>query len=205
MGSVFAIFLPLVENHKMKIHCMLLLLAGVCAAPTSAPAQSSNSTPRASQPAAETSDTWAPTHGVKSAEQIDKEWQESVTRFDGRRNSLLKLADEQAHEGPFRPDWETLRNRAIPQWFRDAKFGIFIGWGVYAVPGAVNEWYPHNMYRLGDPAHDDFVQRFGNLDKRGYKDFIPAFRAEKFDPQDWVKLFKQAGAKYVVPIAEHHD
>jgi alpha-L-fucosidase len=61
------------------------------------------------------------------------------------------------------------------------------------------------MYRPGDPAHDDFVQRFGSLDSRGYKDFIPSFRAEKFDPQDWVKLFKRAGAKYVVPIAEHHD
>jgi alpha-L-fucosidase len=98
-----------------------------------------------------------------------------------------------------------LRNREIPQWFKDAKFGIFIGWGVYAVPGAVNEWYPHNMYKPGDPAHEDFVQRFGSLDSRGYKDFIPSFRAEKFDPQEWVKLFKQGGAKYVVPIAEHHD
>ena len=189
----------------MKIHCFVLLLAGVCAVPPSMPAQSNSATPRASQFIGETPDTWAPTHGVKSAEQIDKEWQESVAKFDGRRNALLKLADEQAHDGPYRPDWETLRNHAIPQWFRDAKFGIFIGWGVYAVPGAVNEWYPHNMYRPGDPAHDDFVKRFGSLDSRGYKDFIPSFRAEKFDPQDWVKLFKQAGAKYVVPIAEHHD
>jgi hypothetical protein len=105
---LFSNLLPLVENQKMKIHCVLLLLAGVCAAPPSAPAQSSNATPRASQLAAETSDTWAPTHGVKSAEEIDKEWQESVARFDGRRNALLKLADEQAHEGPFRPDWETV-------------------------------------------------------------------------------------------------
>jgi alpha-L-fucosidase len=150
-------------------------------------------------------DAWTATRGVKSAEQIDKEWQDSTAKFDGRRNTLLKLADEQAHEGPYRPDWETLRSHEIPRWFRDAKFGIFVGWGVYAVPGAVNEWYPHNMYRPGDPAHNDFVQRFGSLDSRGYKEFIPSFRAEKFDPHDWVKLFKLAGAKYVVPIAEHHD
>ncbi len=84
----------------MKIHCVLLLLAGVCATPTSAKAQLSNSTPRASQLAAETTEAWAPTPEVKSAEQIDKEWQESTAKFDGRRNALLKLADEQAHDGP---------------------------------------------------------------------------------------------------------
>jgi alpha-L-fucosidase len=167
----------------MKIHSFCLLLIGVFMAPLSLPAQSSHPAAPASQPAAGITDAWAPTHGVKSAEEIDKEWQESVAKFDGRRNALLKLADEQAHDGPYRPDWETLRNHAIPQWFKDAKFGIFIGWGVYAVPGAVNEWYPHNMYRRGDPALDDFVQRFGSLEKRGYKDFIPSFRAEKFDPQ----------------------
>jgi alpha-L-fucosidase len=189
----------------MKFYFVLVFLLAVCPAPIAVLGQSSPSASPKSLPAAGVPDAWAPTHGVKSSEQIDKEWQDSVARFDGRRNALLKLADEQAYDGPYRPDWENLRDHAVPQWFKDAKFGIFIGWGVYAVPGAVNEWYPHNMYRPGDPAHDDFVQRFGSLDKRGYKDFIPSFRAEKFDPQAWVDLFKQAGAKYVVPIAEHHD
>jgi alpha-L-fucosidase len=153
-----------------------------------------------------TADSLAPTHLVKSAEEIDREWQLSVSKYDARRQALLKEADRQAYDGPYRPDWETLRNHEIPQWFKDAKFGIFIGWGVYAVPGAVNEWYPHNMYRPGDPAYQDFTNRFGSFDKGdGYKDFIPSFRAQKFDPQDWIKLFKQAGAKYVIPIAEHHD
>ena len=188
----------------MKLNLLLLLLAGLCVAPALAPAQSSDHATPAPRPAALT-DPWAPTHGVKSAEQIDKEWQNSVSKFEARRDALLKLADQQAHDGPYRPDWETLRNHDVPQWFKDAKFGIFIGWGVYAVPGAVNEWYPHNMYNPGDPAYKDFLQRFGGLDKSGYKDFIPKFRAEKFDPQDWVALFKQAGAKYVIPIAEHHD
>jgi alpha-L-fucosidase len=186
----------------MKLGCFLLLMAGL--SPLAAPAQSSNSTSRRPQLSGD-SDAWAPTYGAKSAEQIDTEWQLSVARFDGKRNALLKLAGEQAHDGPYRPDWQTLRNHVIPQWFRDAKFGIFIGWGVYAVPGAVNEWYPHNMYRPGDHANEDFVRRFGSLDSRGYKDFIPSFQAERFDAQAWVTLFKQAGAKYVVPIAEHHD
>jgi alpha-L-fucosidase len=189
----------------MKRNLLLLLLAGLCAAPALTPAQSSEHATPATKPAAGIADPWAPTHGVKSAEQIDKEWQDSVSKFDARRNALLQQADQQAHDGPYRPDWETLRNHEIPQWFKDAKFGIFIGWGVYAVPGAVNEWYPHNMYKPVDPAHDDFVKRFGGFDKFGYKDFIPKFRAEHFDPQDWAQLFKKSGAKYVVPIAEHHD
>ncbi len=150
-------------------------------------------------------DSWAPTHGVKSAEQIDEEWKDSVAKYDACRNVFLKEGDEQAHDGPYRPDWETLKDHAIPRWFKDAKFGIFIGWGVYAVPGAVNEWYPHNMYKPGDPAYSDFAKRFGGLNEKGYKDFIPQFQAEKFDAKDWVELFKRSGAKYVIPIAEHHD
>jgi alpha-L-fucosidase len=190
----------------MKISILLLLFVALCATPAFAPAQSSNSSVPASQPAAGVTDPWAPTHGVKSAEQIDKEWQDSVSKFDARRNALLRQADQQAHDGPYRPDWETLRNHDIPQWFKEAKFGIFIGWGVYAVPGAVNEWYPHNMYKPVDAAHEDFVKRFGSIDQgAGYKDFIPKFHAEHFDPQGWVRLFKQAGARYVIPIAEHHD
>jgi len=188
-------------KNANPLHSLIALLA-LCAMPCLAAAQAGG---QPASPSSKAADPMAPTHGVKSAEQIDREWQVSVSKFDVRRDALLKEADRQAHDGPYRPDWETLRNREIPQWFKDAKFGIFIGWGVYAVPGAVNEWYPHNMYKPGDPAYEDFVKRYGSFDKRGYKDFIPMFRAEKFDPQDWVKLFKQAGARYVIPIAEHHD
>lgn len=150
-------------------------------------------------------DPLAPTHGVKSAEEIDREWQVSVAKYDAKRDSLIADAERQSHDGPYRPDWETLRDYEIPQWYKDAKFGIFITWGVYAVPGAVNEWYPHNMYRPGDPAYEHFQKNYGSLENLGYKDFIPKFRAEKWDSADWADLFKRAGAKYVIPVAEHHD
>jgi alpha-L-fucosidase len=150
-------------------------------------------------------DPLAPTHGFKSAEEIDREWRVSVAKYDAKRDSLIADAERQSHDGPYRPDWETLRNYEIPQWYKDAKFGIFITWGVYAVPGAVNEWYPHNMYRPGEPAYEHFQKNYGSLENLGYKEFISKFRAEKWNPADWVDLFKRAGAKYVIPVAEHHD
>ncbi len=160
-------------------------------------------------PAQKTSpDPLAPTHNVKSAAEIDQEWQKSVSKYDTQRNTLLKEADRQANDGPFRPDWESLRHYEIPQWYKDAKFGIFIHWGVYSVPSAESEWYPRNMYKPKEGAYKDFQKRFADpaqKDALGYKDFIPKFKAEKWDPAVWASLFKEAGAQYVVPVAEHHD
>ena len=155
-------------------------------------------------------DPLAPTVKTKTAEQIDQEWQKSVAKYDTPRNALLKEAERQANDGPFRPDWASLRNYQIPQWYKDAKFGIFIHWGVYSVPGAESEWYPRNMYKPEEGAYKNFQARFASKDLAqkdviGYKDFIPRFRAEKWDPQAWAHLFKEAGAMYVVPVAEHHD
>ena len=93
---------------------------------------------------------------------------------------------------------ETLRKFEIPQWYKDAKFGIFIHWSAFSVPGS-NEWYPRNMYQQKDPAFKEHIQRFGAHDEFGYKDFIPMFKAEKWDPADWARLFKQAVARYVIP------
>ncbi|HVC47120.1 MAG TPA: alpha-L-fucosidase [Terracidiphilus sp.] len=182
---------------------LLFLVAPLAPAQTSAaPASSSSSVPQA----APATDPLAPTRGVKSAEQIDKEWQKSVAKYDGERNRLLAEAKKQAHSGPFRPDWATLIKYQQPQWYKDAKFGIFIHWGVYSVPAAENEWYPRNMYIPGQGAYKDFHARFAQGDaSRGYKDFIPLFKAQNFDPAAWAKLFKEAGARYVIPVAEHHD
>jgi alpha-L-fucosidase len=150
-------------------------------------------------------DPRAPTHGVKSAAEIDREWQTAVAKHDAARAVILKDVDRQADDGPYRPDWETLQKYEIPQWYKDAKFGIFIHWGVLSVSGIGNEWYPRNMYQQKEPEFQQHIKKYGPQDKFGYKDLIPLFRAEKWDPADWAKLFKAAGARYVIPVAEHHD
>lgn len=106
----------------------------------------------------------------------------------------------------FQPSRESIAaNYQFPEWFSDAKFGIFIHWGVYSVPAFGNEWYSRNMYQKDSKEFKHHVETYGPQDKFGYKDFIPMFTAEKFDADEWISLFKAAGAKYVVPIAEHHD
>lgn len=102
-------------------------------------------------------------------------------------------------------DWGSLRGYRVPQWFEDAKFGIFIHWGVYAVPAFVNEWYPRRMYLPGRREFEHHRQLYGDHREFGYKDFIPLLTAEHFDADAWIDLFKAAGAQYVVPVAEHHD
>src|SRR5215475_7015519 len=105
----------------------------------------------------------------------------------------------------YQANWESLKNYKTPDWFRDAKFGIFIHWGVYSVPAFGSEWYPREMYQKDSKEFKHHVETYGPQSKFGYKDFIPMFKAEKFDANAWVDLFKKAGAQYVVPVAEHHD
>ena len=109
----------------------------------------------------------------------------------------------------FEPTWESLETQQIPEWYVNAKFGIFIHWGVYSVPAFGNEWYPRNMYIQKPHRKGDYfghhVQTYGPHKTFGYKDFIPKFRAEKFNATQWAKLFKKSGARYIVPVAEHHD
>jgi alpha-L-fucosidase len=136
---------------------------------------------------------------------IDQAWQKASRKYDDQRAALLKEVDDVNHQGPFRPDWESLEKYEAPDWYRDAKFGIFIHWGVYSVPAFGNEWYPRNMYREGSEEYKHHIATYGPQDKFGYKDFIPMFKAERFDASAWAELFKKSGAKYVVPVAEHHD
>lgn len=118
----------------------------------------------------------------------------------GRKDSQITIAD-----GPFAANWASLSAFQVPQWYQDAKFGIFIHWGVYSVPAFDNEWYPRNMYQRGHKVFEHHLKTYGPQDKFGYKDFIPMFEAQRFDPRAWMDLFKRAGARYVVPVAEHHD
>lgn len=108
-------------------------------------------------------------------------------------------------EGPFAPTWESLAQYSIPEWFKDAKFGIFIHWGVYSVPAFGNEWYPRNMYLPRSKEFAHHIATYGPQAQFGYKDFIPQFTAQHFDAAQWAALFAEAGAKFVVPVAEHHD
>lgn len=107
--------------------------------------------------------------------------------------------------GPVDPTWDSLRaHYQTPAWLQDGKFGIFLHWGLYAIPGRGGEWYARHMYTT--PVMIDWHRmHFGPQDKFGYKDFISLFRAEKFNATAWVDLFHRAGAKYVMPVAEHHD
>ncbi|OON94952.1 MAG: alpha-L-fucosidase [Candidatus Epulonipiscioides saccharophilum] len=129
--------------------------------------------------------------------------------FQNMKN-YLKTIDEVIANGPHKDTWESLANHKVPDWYRNAKFGIFIHWGVYAVPAYNNEWYPRAVYKQNPlhPGQDVFshhVEKYGPHKDFGYKDFVPMFKAEKFDAAEWADLFKQAGARFVMPVAEHHD
>ena len=125
--------------------------------------------------------------------------------YEARVAQALKTVDAGVAQGPFHASWGSLENYKAAQWYQDAKFGIFIHWGVYSVPAFDSEWYPRNMYLPNEPAFKHHVATYGPQSKFGYKDFIPRFTAAKFDANRWAELFRKAGAKFVVPVAEHHD
>ncbi len=109
----------------------------------------------------------------------------------------------------YEPDWESLDTRPTPEWWTDAKFGIFIHWGMYSVPaftkkGNYAEWYQHS---LETKNHDGMVETYHerNFGNRTYYDLAEDFHAELFEPDEWAKLFENAGAKYVVLTSKHHD
>ncbi len=136
---------------------------------------------------------------------MDQAWRDASKRYDGKRQEILTEVHKVAGQGPFRPDWDSLAGYQVPEWYKDAKFGIFIHWGVYSVPAFGSEWYPREMYQEGSEINKHHVATYGPLTRFGYKDFIPMFKAEHFDPTAWAKLFKDSGARYVVPVFEHHD
>ena len=117
----------------------------------------------------------------------------------------MKRIDQVIADGPYDATWESLQNYRVPEWYRAAKFGIFIHWGIYSVPAYGSEWYSRNMYIQGSREYEHHIETYGPQKKFGYKDFIPMFRAEKFNAEEWAELFKAAGAQYVTPVAEHHD
>lgn len=111
----------------------------------------------------------------------------------------------------YEANWESIRTHyTVPEWFRDSKFGIFIHWGPYAVPAFMSEKYPTAIYKKSwnKGGMNPWIyhrEKYGNPSEFGYKDFIPMFKAEKFDAKEWAQLFFNSGARYVIPVAEHHD
>lgn len=126
--------------------------------------------------------------------------------FPAEIEKRLAAIDAVAKRGPFQPTWESITNTfQTPRWYQDAKFGLFIHWGAYAVPAFGSEWYPREMYVQGSKEFKHHVATYGPQSQFGYKQFFQSFKAEKFDATAWAKLFKDAGVKYIVPVAEHHD
>jgi alpha-L-fucosidase len=117
----------------------------------------------------------------------------------------LALVDKVIAQGPYSADWDSLAKAKQPDWFNEQRLGIFMHWGLYSVPANSNEWYSRNMYIKGMPAYEHHIKTYGPQNEFGYKDFIPLFQAENFDPKEWIRLFREAGAGYICPVAEHHD
>jgi alpha-L-fucosidase len=104
----------------------------------------------------------------------------------------------------FTPTVSSLLDYQCPEWFRDAKFGIYLHWGAYSV-AEQGEWYPRNMYIEGHPDYLHQLEHYGHPSKFGYKDLVGLWKAEEWDPGRLVSLFKDSGARYFTPCAVHHD
>ncbi len=122
--------------------------------------------------------------------------------------SLLGFGSS-AFSQTFEPNWESLHQYVAPAWYRDAKFGIFMHWGVQSVPAHENGWYARQMYMQHGAewgtTYKYHTAHYGHPSEFGYKDLIPLWRAEKWDPDSLVRFYRSIGAKYIVPVAVHHD
>lgn len=117
----------------------------------------------------------------------------------------LEKIDAVISNGKYKDNWQSLSNHKTPEWYYRDKFGIFIHWGIYSVPAFGSEWYSRAMYDKSCREFEYHRKTFGDQKNFGYKDFIPMFKAEKFNAGEWVDLFQKSGAKFVMPVCEHHD
>lgn len=117
----------------------------------------------------------------------------------------LERIDMCIEAGPFTDTWDSLADYTIPKWYQNAKFGIFSHFGPYTVPEFGHDWYVHGMYTEGDFINKHHINTYGNLKEYGYKHLVESFKAPNFDAKQWLELIKKSGARYYVPVAEHHD
>ena len=121
---------------------------------------------------------------------------------------IVFIVSAASGQGAYQPTWESIDSRPIPTWYDDAKFGIFIHWGVYSVPawgpkGQYSEWYWQHMQNKNGETWKYHVATYG--EKFQYQDFAPMFKAEMFDPDRWADIFARSGAKYIVHTSKHHE
>ncbi len=117
---------------------------------------------------------------------------------------MLMVGCSTAEPQVFEPTVESLQQYECPEWFRDAKFGIWSCWNAYTVPGQ-GDWYARNMYMEGSRAYNYHCKTYGHPSEVGYKDVVDMWKGENFNPKEQMELFKAAGAKYFVAMANHHD
>jgi alpha-L-fucosidase len=133
--------------------------------------------------------------------------QMTAQRHQAKLEKLLGVMQQTIAQGPYESTRESLERYDAPEWYADAKLGIFIHYGLFSVPGysGVGCWYGNNMYDPKNPAWIFHRENFGPQDKFGYKDFVPYLTANEFNAEQWVRLFKEAGARFVVPVSCFHD
>ena len=107
------------------------------------------------------------------------------------KKAYLEQIDKVNREGRYKPDWDSLATHPVPAWYGEKRLGIFLHWGPFSVP-AYHDWYARNMYMKGSPEYEHHLKHWGAHKDFGYKDFIPMFRAEGFDPDQWAALFREA-------------
>ena len=123
--------------------------------------------------------------------------------MDKKIAEYLELIDEVISKGKFKDNWISLSAHKTPSWYRAGRFGIFIHWGVYSVPAFGNEWYPRNMYDPLTKEGRHHLKVYG--EKFEYRNFIERFDPVRYDAKEWAALFRASGAKFVMPVCEHHD
>ena len=121
-----------------------------------------------------------------------------------RTNSATMSQLPPITEGPFKADWNSLTNYQTPEWFRDAKFGIWAHWGAQCEPEH-GDWYARKMYMPGDPDYISHIAEYGHPSTNGFKDVIHEWKAANFDPDKLLAFYKANGAKYFMALANHHD
>ena len=119
-------------------------------------------------------------------------------------SQAVRAETPQIAAGPFQADLNSLRQYKCPEWFRDAKFGIWAHWGPQAVP-MMGDWYAKHIYVQGHRQYEHHLATYGHPSQQGYKDIIPLWKAEKWDPDRLMALYKKAGARYFVSMGSHHD